>query len=495
MASFFSPKSRAKARSIASLVETAGQADHPGSFDCKSTFSKMRKKRPPPICISVENGNVILTGPTPTSTVVYADPQWPSTPKTPHTAGCTNPRCIERDSGLLSLMQPPFASSSQPWLQSAPSSNPSTPPQRFFPMAELPGSVYNPMGAELATPATPRSVSFDYGARASLESPLSLVPSSAPPIGSSRFRDHSFEYDPPAEPTYNGKVISEMDFEDLMSSLPYLSPKQIQLYWRQAMQKEAQNVKSNPQGREQSSTFSRVNMSHPESERLSRLKAEYDIQLEEKKNEICNILELHDVRMGALCSFISERHSAEIDKSNDPSVRRVLEIIEGQKRRILSIPNDGKASSKESTRIHELETRVSDLEALVSHRSQKLNSYQSEHRILQRELDDFAKISQRQKQEIKEKNAQINVLNSKVTQLVNNMVPSVFPTSSPATSHRVEKELPSPLPCSSRKFEKSKQRRIQCSRTRSADTTTGSNSTRHRENLAFPDKPRRSTVV
>lgn len=249
MAFFFSPRSKSKTRSSPSLREDMGLIGHVkgdfAGFDHKqSTFSKMRRKRPPPINISVENGNVILTSATPTSRVVYADSQWPSTPQTPHTAGslgCANPRCVERDSGLLSLLHPQF-SGSTPWLQPASASNPSTPSQQCFPVAELPGSLYAPQTVELDVPAALRRPSFDHISN-NLEPLPSLVSSSAPSTGPDQVRDFAFERGQLGGPMHNGRAISDMDFEELMEALPDLSSRQIKLYWSQAMRREALKLK------------------------------------------------------------------------------------------------------------------------------------------------------------------------------------------------------------------------------------------------------------
>lgn len=248
MAFFLSPRSKSQTRSSPSLGENIGfivKGDFAGSEKKQSTFSKMRKKRPPPINISVENGNVILTSATPASRMVYADSQWPSTPRTPHTGGslgCSNPRCVERDSGLLSLLHPQF-SSSTPWLHSTSASNPSTPPCQGFPVAELPGSTEAPPTVELEVSSTATTSSTNIVGASILKPSPNLVSKSAFSQSLDGLREFAFERGQLGESMHNGRAISDMGFQELMEVLPSLSPRQIKLFWSQAMRREAVKLK------------------------------------------------------------------------------------------------------------------------------------------------------------------------------------------------------------------------------------------------------------
>ncbi|WEW55398.1 hypothetical protein PRK78_000829 [Emydomyces testavorans] len=507
MASFFSPKLRSKARSSPALGENIGhignvKGDHLGGFDCKSTFSKMRKRRPPPINISVENGNVILTSATPTSRVIYADSQWPSTPQTPHTIGCTNPRCVERDSGLLSLLQPQFGGST-PWLPVTSASNPRTPPQQCFPLAELPASVHTPMSAELDAPSTPRRFSFDHDGNFS-ESPPNLISSSTSLPGLNNSGGLPLDHSQSSESTRNDRLISGMKFQELIEVLPTLSTNQIKSSWCQAMRKEALKLKRDGSDKPSPETLCRSSSSGDTTnytpEHFDRMKAEYEAQLERQKNEICALLELHDSRMSDLCDFIAERHSTDINDCNEHSLKRIFRIVKEQRQRVLNASQDEKSKEAESLQNQRLQARVADLESREAHQRRKLKAYQTEFRLLKQELHEYGKADRRQQQEIQEKDAQINILNYKVTQLLT-MGPSLFPASSVA--HRIEKDLPSPAPWNWSAGELTP-RSTDSSRARSSNTTAksgkskesqSSNAAGSQDSGRHKGKQRRSTVA
>lgn len=174
MSSSFFPKIVSQARLKSWKVGQTGhpEADH-GQVEGKSTFSKMRKKRPPPINIVCEN--VFMARAAATSNAPCGvDLHWssPASPRTPHTVGCVNPRCIEWDVARMS-----------PW-HSHPlnGSNPLTPSRQCFPPAELPGSLLSPMSAEMEATSFRRRFSFERGRNESVEEIPDLVPSSAPPM-------------------------------------------------------------------------------------------------------------------------------------------------------------------------------------------------------------------------------------------------------------------------------------------------------------------------
>ena len=187
MSSLFSMKLRPqRARSPSSSSQLGhigyitGEVDGAWQQSSKSssTFSRMRKKRPPPISISVENGNVILTSATPTSRVMYSDPPWaPSTPSTPHTANavCTCPWC--RESGFMPAGQ--ASTVSLPW-----TSNPQNTTANgvshycFFP-TELPpcDSNTSPVELEAQPPSSPTTQTRGNGADQGSVSPPDLAPS------------------------------------------------------------------------------------------------------------------------------------------------------------------------------------------------------------------------------------------------------------------------------------------------------------------------------
>lgn len=218
MTSFFSPKSKSQNNNRDLLsAENSNQsgyfAGRLGGTGARSKLTKMRKKRPPPINISVERGNVIFASAPPTSQVIYyADPPWsPTIPTTPTTAVCTNSLCRETPMHRF----PDHAnlryslSRALPW--STGTYAPHTPrsPSACFPMAELPATSLKPSFAELETPSTPTRFSFDNGDDL-LNSPPDLVPSETRSRASTNGTQSSWNQKPatskPEKQTKSGSV-------------------------------------------------------------------------------------------------------------------------------------------------------------------------------------------------------------------------------------------------------------------------------------------------
>lgn len=233
------------------------------------------------------------------------------------------------------------------------------------------------------------------------------------------------------------------------------------------------------------------------------MKVEYEIQLDRQKNEICRLLELHDSRMSILCDFISQRHGTE-DSDSEPALLNVQKLVKEQKQRVLPSPQDENLPATSCLQNQKLQAEIAELESRVARQNRRFKTYQAEFRLLRQELKDYIQVDSRQRQEIAEKDAQISVLNNKVTQLLT-MGPCLFPSSS--VSRRAEKELPkSPAPSKWNSVEDtSKHRMAHFPRTRSAklsdrsgspaisqsSESSGTSHVRSRQN----GKQRRSTVV
>lgn len=181
MSSLFSSRSKSQVRISSQSNKSSNEGF--GDFENRSrlSFSKMRKKRPPPINIAVA-GNVIITNATPTSQVIYADMPWSaSNPPTPRANVCSNPGCMARDTMPMSspvdaqfrLNSPHTTCTCQQYIQSTPS-NPSyiSPHHACFSAAELPGSFASPKSSvELDAPTTPTRLTFDHLDEHILDSP------------------------------------------------------------------------------------------------------------------------------------------------------------------------------------------------------------------------------------------------------------------------------------------------------------------------------------
>ncbi|OAL75166.1 hypothetical protein A7D00_0764 [Trichophyton violaceum] len=426
----------------------------------------MRKKRPPPINIAVA-GNVIITNATPTSQVIYADMPWSaSNPPTPRANVCSNPGCMARETMPMSspvdaqfrLNSPNTSCNCRQYIQSTPS-NPSyiSPHHACFSAAELPGSFASPKSSvELDAPTTPTRLTFDHLDEHILDSPpnLTLSPKTEP-TQSTRQGRYPFGQLLETEPTRNGKSLRQMDYDELMAILPDLTQGQVKTYWNPAIRKELegenrQQTRSAPAAR--SSRWSERNEVSEGGEDPEQVRAECEIRLNTKENEITGLLRLHDSRINALCRFISEHLEDQLEGPEDDNHQGVREIISAQQRRGRDPFDTDLQHMYQSQQIQRLQDHISKLEPVAIRNEKRARAYKARAKSLQADLMASKETEQLLKQELIEKDAYIDTLNNKVTQLLI-MRPDPF---SPSDARGSRKHLPSPAPCDWKRAEELK---------------------------------------
>ncbi|OAL63112.1 hypothetical protein A7C99_5500 [Trichophyton rubrum] len=426
----------------------------------------MRKKRPPPINIAVA-GNVIITNATPTSQVIYADMPWSaSNPPTPRANVCSNPGCMARETMPMSspvdaqfrLNSPNASCNCRQYIQSTPS-NPSyiSPHHACFSAAELPGSFASPKSSvELDAPTTPTRLTFDHLDEHILDSPpnLTLSPKTEP-TQSTRQGRYPFGQLIETEPTRNGKSLRQMDYDELMAILPDLTQGQVKTYWNPAIRKELegenrQQTRSAPAAR--SSRWSERNEVSEGGEDPEQVRAECEIRLNTKENEITGLLRLHDSRINALCRFISEHLEDQLEGPEDDNHQGVREIISAQQRRGRDPFDTDLQHMYQSQQIQRLQDHISKLEPVAIRNEKRARAYKARAKSLQADLMASKETEQLLKQELIEKDAYIDTLNNKVTQLLI-MRPDPF---SPSDARGSRKHLPSPAPCDWKRAEELK---------------------------------------
>ncbi|EFQ97619.1 hypothetical protein MGYG_00658 [Nannizzia gypsea CBS 118893] len=465
MSSFFSSRSKSQVR--ISSQSNKSSNDGSGDFDNRSrlSFSKMRKKRPPPINIAVA-GNVIITNATPQ--VIYSDIPWSaSNPPTPRANTCSNPGCIMVRETMpmgppldsqLRLAGPCTACSCQQYIQSTPS-NPSyvSPRHACFSAAELPGSMASPKSSvELDVPATPTRLTFEHLDEHILDSPPNLTLSPKAETTRSNKQDHyQFGRLLETEPIRRGKRLGQMDYDELMEILPDLTPDQVTRYWSPAIRKQlegAKNNQSSPSAATRSSTWSGQTEVSDSKEDPEQVRAECEIRLNTKENEITGLIRLHDSRINALCKFISKHLKDQLESSNDKNHQAVREIVSAQQRRGRDPFDADLQHMYQSRQIQELQDHISKLEPVAIRNEKRARAYKDKAKTLQEDIIASKETQELLKQELVEKDAYIDILNNKVTQLLT-MRPDPFP---PSDARGSRKHLPSPAPCDWKRVEELK---------------------------------------
>ncbi|EGD97115.1 hypothetical protein TESG_04532 [Trichophyton tonsurans CBS 112818] len=466
MSSFFSSRSKSQVRISSQSNKNSNEGF--GDFENRSrlSFSKMRKKRPPPINIAVA-GNVIITNAAPTSQVIYADMPWSaSNPPTPRSNVCSNPGCMARGTVPTSppvdaqfrLNSPYTTCTCQQYIQSTPS-NPSyiSPHHACFSAAELPGSFASPKSSvELDAPTTPTRLIFDHLDEHILDSPpnLTLSPKTEP-TQSNRQDRYQFGQALETEPTRNGKPLRQMDYDELMDILPDLTPGQVKTYWNPAIRKELEGEKhqlTSPASAARSSRWSERNEVSDGGEDPEQVRAECEIRLNTKENEITGLLRLHDSRINALCKFISAHLEDQLEGPGDVDNQGVREIVSAQQRRGRDPFDADLQHMYQSRQIQGLQDHISKLEPVAIRNEKRARAYKARVKALQADLIASKETEELLKQELIEKDAYIDTFNNKVTQLLT-MRPDPF---SPSDARGSRKHLPSPAPCDWKRAEELK---------------------------------------
>ncbi|KAK2813092.1 hypothetical protein FQN50_000769 [Emmonsiellopsis sp. PD_5] len=477
MSSFFSPKSKAQRTSLPSNdPEQAVQSTGYRGFGGRSTFSKMRKKRPPPINISVENGNVFINGANPDAKAPCRDLTWlPSSPQTPHGPGCMHPTC--REGEMFLLMSPPFSSfcgGRHSCATPTVTSNCQSPTSQYFP-AELPGSMMGTVGSsELDALSTPIKQSYETSDDYGYGTPPDLTYS---PYQNSTPRQRELEPAPLQPHKHNSIPPPDIDFWELLEILPNLSPDEIKMHWRPAMLELAPQIKSLEENRgvEREARDEAVAMEEPShnQEDLARLESDFAARLDAKEEELSELHHLHNSHLDLLCTFISKHLTPELAQpSDDPEIneinillanrhrlhhrrrRRNSEQEQQQPNRDHSTPITARAESTSSN--NPFQSPHPPPARQTTHPNPNQNPTQHPH------YHHHQHQNQQQRHlihSLREKDAQISILNTKVAQLLMMSSPNPNPSGTAVYRHsaaveaRIEKDLPSPGPGGGAGFE------------------------------------------
>ncbi|KAF3491005.1 uncharacterized protein GIQ15_00522 [Arthroderma uncinatum] len=300
------------------------------------------------------------------------------------------------------------------------------------------------MSVELDAPTTPTRLTFDHSDEHLLDSPpnLSLSPRAEPVTG--RRDGDPYGYPQETGPIRNGKPLGRMDYDELMEILPDLTPEQVKLHWHPAIcqQLEAAKQKQNsPISVARSSTWNgRGSYSKEDPEQV---RAECEIRLNSKENEITGLLRLHDSRIASLCKFITDHLENELESSDDASHQEVREIVSAQQRRGKDHFDADLQHMYQARQIQELQDHISKLEPVAIRNEKRARAYKLKLKTLREDIMKSKEDEQRLKIELAEKDAYIDTLNNKVTQLLT-MRPDPFP---PSDIRGTRKHLPSPAPC------------------------------------------------
>lgn len=175
------------------------------------------------------------------------------------------------------------------------------------------------------------------------------------------------------------------------------------------------------------------------------VKPDFGMQPESKDNGIAGLAQLHNSRIKTLCKFISKHNSADLlGKSKDDTlIKDVREIVIEQ-----GLRGDGDFASdvlfsSQTQEIETLKARISHLDNLASQYKKKAEEHKEESKLQRRDIRRNKQGKQQLMKQLEEREAQVAILNSKVSQLLN-MDITAF---SPSISARVDKDLPSPISC------------------------------------------------
>ncbi|KAK2780805.1 hypothetical protein FQN52_002066 [Onygenales sp. PD_12] len=469
MSSFFSPKSKSQRTSLPSNdPEQAVQSTGYRGFGGRSTFSKMRKKRPPPINISVENGNVFINGPNPDAKAFCRDPTWLPSPQTPHGPGYMHPTC--REGEMFLVMSPPFSSfcgGRHSCATPTVTSNCQSPTSQYFP-AELPGSMRGTVeSSELDALSTPIRQSYEASDDHGYGTPPDLTYS---PYQNACRRQRELEPAPLQPQKHNSRPPPppDIDFWELLEILPNLSPDEIKMHWRPAMLELAPQIKSleemrgdvEREGRDEAVAMEEPSRNH---EDIERLKTDFAARLDSKEQQLSELHHLHNSHLDLLCTFISNHLPPELAQPTDPDINEINALLanhhrhhhphhnseqeQHQPNRDPSTPITARSRSESTTSTNPLQSPLPHPPQAhpppphrTTHPIRNPNQQHHHHHLIQ---------------SLREKDAQISILNTKVAQLLMMSSPNANPNpsgtalyraSTAAESSRIEKDLPSPGP-------------------------------------------------
>lgn len=156
-----------------------------------------------------------------------------------------------------------------------------------------------------------------------------------------------------------------------------------------------------------------------------------------KDDETSGLLRTHHSRISTLCDFIQTR-VPQIHSSDDATAQQVMDIIRKQHQEELAgrpFESD-KQHMSQTQHIHEHQAHAPRREKLVSSHENMLRTSKNQARRLAEDVEMHHQEAERMTHEIREKDAQIATLNSKVAQLLNMSSLTSF----------LEKSLPSPTP-------------------------------------------------
>ncbi|KKZ61915.1 hypothetical protein EMCG_03614 [[Emmonsia] crescens] len=466
MSSLFSSKSKPQRSSLSSKKN---EEDDLSTGCCgsgsKSTFSKMRKRRPPPINISLGDANIFISAMNPCSDILWS----PVSPHIHPPPGCGSRTCGKKKSAML--MSPPLSPCfccQRFWPTPAgPSHHPQTPTTQCFSIAaELPGSVVRPVeSVELDVPSTPIRKPLEHGEARIMGSTPGLMCSPGWDNDSRVFGSDLLE---PQNRRSNTKLCSDMDFWALLEALPSLSADDIKEHWHPAMVEQTRrmgngNLKLENEVRDDAANTREELYTLMD---LETIKQHCEEQLNAKETEITELRQLHESRLNVLCTFISKHTGPELAQSTDPELSEALtDILRNQNQqhpdKLLPTPNkDHTKRTQEQSRFRsqsypqEPQTSLSRMPRTEhGHRNTTfMNNPKTDRNASSRDnnlaltikLKQYEAATRHLKQDIQEKDTQIAVLNRKVTQLLNMGSPTTITSSSSSSSSSKGTEADAP---------------------------------------------------
>ncbi|PGG95898.1 hypothetical protein GX51_08077 [Blastomyces parvus] len=475
MSSLFSSKLKTQRSSLTSKENDPSDLPTPNyrGSGSKSTFSKMRKRRPPPINISLGDANVFISGMNPSSQTTGSDIPWsPASPPIHPLQGCVNR--IHREWESAMAMSPPLSPCyccQRFWpTPVGPSQPPQTPTTQCFSIAaELPGSVVGPTeSVELDVASTPigNLKPLESGETRIMGSPPDLI--NSPDWG---YFPRVFNSGRPESRNRrrNDKLCSDMDFWELLEVLPTLCVDDIKEFWHPAM---IQQVKSIDRGNLKLRDKASVDSAKMQEELytlgdLETVKQHCEEQLNAKEAEITELRQLHERRLNMLCDFISTRSGPEPAQSTNPAPGNTrTDILINPNQQCPDNPLSPKQDHSKRTQAQprfrsgsyppEPQTNLPHTpQAEHSHRTTTTTTFpndpkthpnastQESNLALTMELKHYEAATRNLKQDLQEKDAQIAILNRKVAQLLN-MAPVPAATSfSSSTSSSTSSSLSS----------------------------------------------------
>ncbi|KLJ07959.1 hypothetical protein EMPG_16562 [Blastomyces silverae] len=467
MSSLFSSKLKTQRSSLTSKENDPSDLPTHGyrGSGSKSTFSKMRKRRPPPINISLGDANVFISGMNPSSQTTGSEMPWsPASPPIHPPPGCVNQ--IHREWESAMAMSPPLSPCyccQRFWpTPVGPSQLPQTPTTQCFSIAaELPGSVVGP----------PESVELDVASTPirnlkPLEHGETQTMGGSPPdlLNSPDWGDYSRVFDSdrsePQNRRRNDKLCADMDFWELLEVLPTLSAGDIKKFWHPAMVQQTKSIdRRNLKPRYEA----RVDSANMQEELytladLETVKQHCEEQLNAKEAEITELRQLHERRLNMLCDFISTHSGPEPIQSTDPAApsnaRTDILINPNQQRpdrplspntehskrtqaqsrfRSGSYPPEGPTNLPHTSQT-EHNHRTTTTTTFPNDPNTNPNaSIQESNLALTMKLKHYEATTRNLKQDLQEKDAQIAILDRKVAQLLN-MAPVPAATSFSSSS-------------------------------------------------------------